>query len=391
MTGIVRNERTVLIAIYNEAVLYPPTVSMIHMMAKRFAKVHVLEVVSANHEDDVYPENVIQHRIVRMTKSKFSKGLTLLAFVNAFRKLKNLLQPAVVLSYDPVATIPMYLFSSGGNKRRFHWYHNHDIIDEKNRKGISVLRIASFFEKWNIAKTNLFTIPSVERFNYYKIDRNDPRYQVLPNFPSLHFFDQLPLPDPPVSEIVLLYQGNISEGHGIEELLSWLPFRVAGKQIKLFLIGFIRPAYKMYIESKIKERNIEQYVTLAEKVTFSNLPSVSRKCHIGLAMYTKTDVMNATLGTASNKIYEYTATGLPFIYFANPHFESYLKNMPWAIGTDLSFTSMENAIQKIVERYEELSQLAKSSFRERYNYENAMDAIWPALEEGLIIHKTGKN
>jgi glycosyltransferase involved in cell wall biosynthesis len=86
--------------------------------------------------------------------------------------------------------------------------------------------------------------------------------------------------------------------------------------------------------------------------------------------------MHATLGSSSNKIYEYIACGLPIIYLGTEHFKEYLSNYPWAIDVDDSPTSIAFAIQKIVNDYDELSKNAKNTFVSELNYEAYFDKAY---------------
>jgi phospholipid N-methyltransferase len=97
--------------------------------------------------------------------------------------------------------------------------------------------------------------------------------------------------------------------------------------------------------------------------------------HIGLAIYKNVDILNTTLGTASNKVYEYTASGLPFLYFDTPHFRKYLEVMSWAFPTDLSPESVTRSIQYIDQHYVSLSTSAREEFLVSRNYEKVFQPI----------------
>jgi hypothetical protein len=100
------------------------------------------------------------------------------------------------------------------------------------------------------------------------------------------------------------------------------------------------------------------------------VPKVSATCHIGIAIFDKTDVMNRTLGTASNKIYEYAATGLPILFYDNEHFRRHLSRYNWAFPVDLSAKGLLNAIREIDNNYASLSAQAHADFETNLNFEH---------------------
>lgn len=78
-----------------------------------------------------------------------------------------------------------------------------------------------------------------------------------------------------------------------------------------------------------------------------------------------TDKVRRTLGTASNKIYEYAASGLPVILYDNEQFRKYLTQYPWAFFIDGSPAMFIDCIHTIINNYKELSSLSRSSFEKR--------------------------
>jgi hypothetical protein len=79
--------------------------------------------------------------------------------------------------------------------------------------------------------------------------------------------------------------------------------------------------------------------------------------------------MNKTLGTASNKIYEYAACGLPILVYDNQQFRKYLSNYKWVVFTDGSVDSINTSIKHIVDNYIELSTQARKDFDLFFNFE----------------------
>jgi glycosyltransferase involved in cell wall biosynthesis len=88
-----------------------------------------------------------------------------------------------------------------------------------------------------------------------------------------------------------------------------------------------------------------------------------------------TDNVRKTLGTASNKIYEYAASGLPVILYDNAQFRKYLEHYDWTFFTDGSVTSLKEIIQEIVLNYSKISGSSRDSFESELNFENKFNQV----------------
>jgi hypothetical protein len=97
-------------------------------------------------------------------------------------------------------------------------------------------------------------------------------------------------------------------------------------------------------------------------------------------------MMNRALGTASNKIYEYAAVGLPVILFDTPHFRRHLGSREWAFFTDLSEASPLAVLGQIVERYEAASATAIRDFEQEFNYERVFVPVLERVVADLPEH-----
>jgi hypothetical protein len=113
------------------------------------------------------------------------------------------------------------------------------------------------------------------------------------------------------------------------------------------------------------------------------LPGITNTCQIGLAIYTRTDITNSTLGTASNKIFEYAALGLPVLYYDNEHFRKHLGNYSWAVPTKTSGEALKKSLEYIAGNYEELSRQARQDFLSTLNFEYRFEPVRQFIEKHL--------
>ena len=186
------------------------------------------------------------------------------------------------------------------------------------------------------AKLDFFSYPATERKQYYPIQRVKRACFVIPNFPALSFYRPYAWPKKIGAEIKLIYQGALGRGHGFENLIRFLRFDVRGKPLHLILKGWIVGDYKRELLQLATESGVSSKVSFADFGSYRSVPELASTCTVGLAIFTGTDVMNQTLGTASNKVYEYAAVGLPVILFDTAHFREHLGSGQWAFFTDLT-------------------------------------------------------
>lgn len=89
--------------------------------------------------------------------------------------------------------------------------------------------------------------------------------------------------------------------------------------------------------------------------------------------------MNRTVGSASNKIYEYAALGLPVLLLDNSYWRERMGAYSWCFFTDLSRDSLVNQLNQMRLGFLEYSAQARSAFADTMNFENHYKQILPYL------------
>ena len=368
---------------YNEVILFPPTFNAIHLLAEAFDEIFVLEVGNKPIDETLYPSNVSIYTISKKENTYLGKLRTFQKFLSGYRKHAGKLKPDLVLFYDAMCVMTVYLCKPFLRNSIAYWYHNHDVVQKQFLTGISLLRLSYFFERRIMKHLDIFSLPSDERKIYFNMRFFKGIYHFIPNFPSIKIFPPILNEVKDQSSLRIIYQGNINVGHGIEELINLLPLEINKKPVFLGLIGFVFGDYRRKMEVVINARNLSEYVKFYDPVPYPELRAITNEFHIGLAVYTKVDPMNSTLGTASNKIYEYTACGLPFLYYDTPHFRKHLEKMPWALATDLSEESIISALTRIQKNYDEMTDTALQQFTLKYNYESVFQPVIQEVISGI--------
>ncbi len=152
-------------------------------------------------------------------------------------------------------------------------------------------------------------------------------------------------------------------------------------KLNLFLKGNIANEYKTKLIDCARLKGVEKQLSFFGITPYVEVPKLTQKAHIGLAIHMGTDVMNRTLGTASNKIYEYAAVGLPVLLYDNKHFREHCDEYEWAFFTDCSKTSLSKCISEILVDYPRLTKVAKSDFEKNLNFEYYFSQVKDHLSE----------
>lgn len=386
-----RKMKRVVVSIYIDPDYYPPTINAINNLAAYFEEVIV--ITRNNSRDDFpFPPNV---RLIKLGKfatvretEKFSfikKGLDFLKFTWQFWKYSVSSKTSLVVMYDPIPLLAYYIarpFMLAGRKA---WYHNHDMPSVHRLRKYSIGWFAATYESRAMKMISMFSLPSEDRLLYYpSFDRAIP-YATIPNYPSTKVY-LLPT-DKPTDEtdIRIIYQGFIGKGHALEELIAILQDRIDGKKLHLILKGSVNEAYKQSLQSLAEKYAVTDQLTWIGIGPYAGLPALTRSCHIGIGVHMNTDEVSKTLGTASNKIYEYAASGLPVLLYDNEQFRKYLSGYSWTYFTDGTVGDIRLQLGRMIAERTQTAIAARKDFEAGLNFEKAFEPAWAKMKS-LISH-----
>ena len=141
------------------------------------------------------------------------------------------------------------------------------------------------------------------------------------------------------------------------------------------IIGQDRKNYKATLLQLAKEYDVQDKLQILERKQYTELPKITRSHHIGLAVHERSGSIYGSGGTASNKIYEYAALGLPVMLHDNKHYRTHLKGFEWTFFVQLSDTSILKCIADIVNDYDRVSQQAHLDFKNSLHFEARFDKV----------------
>jgi hypothetical protein len=368
-----------LVAIYGHPENYPPTLNALEELAKVYDTIYVLYRPHLELSWQ-YPSNVKlipSGKIINVKNQEraniFKKLKYLIKFSLQFLKLSIKSKIDCILVYDYIPMICLYFTRFFISNKIKLWYHSHDVAEKKALKKYSIGHFAIKAQNNCFQYLDLFTCPSPERLVYFPMRNLKGEFILLPNFPSISFYEQFSKVRKKDSEIKFIYQGTVGLGHGLEEVCNYM---INNNNCELNIVGRINSEYRRKLDS-ICPSGVNVFHGF---VPYKVLPKITASCHIGIAINKPTNIIYQTGGGASNKIYEYAACGLPILYFDNEHYNKYLSKYEWAFATDLSEGSIKKCVNDILNKYDYYSQKAREDFNNDFNFEKDFKKITNFIE-----------
>jgi hypothetical protein len=369
------------VAIYVDPDFYPPTINAILNLSECFDEVIVVSRNNAA-KDFPYPANVSLKKVgsnctVRQMEkqSLWKKGFYFFKFCLSFLKYAGKKDTELILIYDSIALYAYYLTKNLIGKKTI-WYHNHDMQDRNLISSYSIGGLAAKFQKRAMRNIRYFSLPAKERLVYFPGLKESISTFIIPNYPSLKVYKKdNSKPKDDCKTIRIIYQGFIGAGHSLEELITLLPEKINGYNLELILKGSVTDAYRNSIRKTSTKLGVDDKVHWLAIGPYSELPELTCQADIGIGINKNTDIVSMAQGTASNKIYEYAASGLPVILYNSEQFVHYLASYEWTYFSNGSATSLRAVIGQITARLKEISMVARRDFESHLNFEQVFQPV----------------
>jgi glycosyltransferase involved in cell wall biosynthesis len=379
-------------AIYYHPESYPPTLNAVGELSRIFDQITIVHRphLKGNWK---YPSNVkavASGQLMRVHEqersSKFRKGSMFLRFVYDLWKACKAEKPQVILIYDAHALFAYSLIRRWLKPHKL-WYHNHDVSEKHRENKYSIGWFACDAEKKIFKEIDVFTLPSEDRLVFFPMDEFRGKHFIVPNYPSKTFYGNFRNAYKEPGKVKVIFQGRIGEHHGIEEMLPLLGKEVGARTFELVLKGHCSEAYKHRIESVLNDEQ-HKHLEFVGYTPYADVPRAASVCHFGNAIFGKQDTMNNTLGTASNKIYEYAALGLPVLYLAGSPVERTMSKFEWAIPVKLDANDIYKKIAEAIGKYDTISGAAIRDFETCLNYEVAFAPVMQYMGQAVQYNKS---
>lgn len=173
--------------------------------------------------------------------------------------------------------------------------------------------------------------------------------------------EQLGLPE---DEKILLYQGGIQTGRGLDKLIKAVPMIDEGT---LVLIGDGK--IKAELEQLVLDMDLRERVKFIPKVPLAELPSYTRNAYLGFQVLN--NVCFNHYSASSNKLFEYIMSGIPVIACSFPEIKKVVKeeNVGYCVNSHDS-ASIAEGVNALLRAPEEHGKMKKNSItaRKKYNW-----------------------
>lgn len=169
----------------------------------------------------------------------------------------------------------------------------------------------------------------------------------------------------PKEEKILLYQGGIQTGRGLDKLIKAVPLFKEGT---LVLIGDGK--IKQELMKNVEELNLTDKVKFIPKVPLVELPKYTRNAFLGFQVLN--NVCFNHFSASSNKLFEYMMNGIPVVACSFPEIQKVVEEEYVGLCVDShDFHSIAEGVNYLFDHPNEYARMKENTFiaKEKYNWE----------------------
>jgi glycosyltransferase involved in cell wall biosynthesis len=337
--------RTLQIVFYGDPNGYPPIINAVRALAEAGWSVEIVCRGERSHGEVRWPAEAT---LVRSAAARGGAWREYAAFVRL--AWKHAKPGAIIAGHDMHGLLPAALMARKAGSPLV--YHCHDFADAA-RNLPAGSRIVKAFEPMLARRAALVVVPDERRGAVMRRElglREPPL--VVPNAPrALSIAPPGRLHEALASRghargRIVLRQGRIGPGHGIEATIRSMP-RWTDPSASFVLMGPGEADFVRRISALAAECGVAERVVVLAPVPYDEVAGFTREADVGHALYDPVNVNHVEMGTASNKVIEYMAAGIPSIVADTPSFRELLSRARFGLAAD---PSSEAAIAEAVNR-----------------------------------------
>jgi glycosyltransferase involved in cell wall biosynthesis len=183
-------------------------------------------------------------------------------------------------------------------------------------------------------------------------------------------------------ERVVFRQGRIGTGHGIEVTLRSMPLW-ASENWGFAVMGIAEPAYLGQLSALAQALGVEKRFVVLPPVGYDQVAQFTPGADLGHALYEPVHFNHTYFTTASNKVMEYMAAGLPLLISDTPVSRALLEKYACGLTADHSrpesVAAAVNCLLGDPARARQMGAAAARAFEQVFCYERqfapALDAV----------------
>jgi glycosyltransferase involved in cell wall biosynthesis len=322
-------------------------------------------------------------------KEQASAGAKFIEYAKFAARTRSLIkqeQPAIVYSYDPYAFVAS-LFGRIGGRSTPLMFHLHELPETQNLSWNSLQGWVVWSALTGTKSADAVVFPEKYRARHWLAAAGDSRAPtIVPNCPEKSYF---PAPADWNETIArryrareAVYVGYASADNGHLETLRALAMT---NGIRMRVIGNYRAEFEASFNGLARELGVADRVSLDGWLALDELQARASRASVGLSLYKPVTKSLEYVASASNKLFEYAAMGLPVVVPDRASYRHFLGDAEWVTYADVEDPeSIARAISSIFadgERYIAMSREARHAFEEQYNYERVFEPMLGKLLE----------
>jgi glycosyltransferase involved in cell wall biosynthesis len=379
-----RNRSALIQAIfYNNPDEYPPIINSTRLLAGAGYGVSILCRDNGQRWAVAYPPEA---RLTRMNAQGVGSWREYLSFVvRVMRQVDR--RARVFIGHDMHGLLPARLLA--WRYRRPLIYHCHDFA-ESGRPLPPGSRMVSLFERRFARTSKLVIVPDRERGALIARELH------LPHLPLVVANAPLSMPPQDGSVLrqalaerglrfsrILLRQGRVGNGHGLEVTIRSLPLW-QGRDWGLIAMGLSESAYVTHLQDVAQSCGVAGQFVYLPPVGYDQIAAFTPGADVGHALYEPLHVNNVHITTASNKIMEYVAAGLPLMVSDRPALRQLVETYRCGICADErspdSIAAAVNALLGDTDLARCLGHNGRRAFEDVFCYERQFASVLEALQ-----------
>ena len=255
-----------------------------------------------------------------------------------------------------------------------------EMFQEKwqGKKRPIIIGLAKFLEKISLTISNkVITVTTTCKERLVSRGISPDKITLILNTPNedVFEFDKNRIFITIEKDLRLVYYGTVAKRFGIHVAVQAMPAileKIPGSQFDIY--GPFDAEYGNFLEELIRNKGLENNVSLKEKVTREKIPGIIRNSDIGLVPYLSSDYMHLALPT---KAFEYIAAGLPVVStfledlsksFSNNSITYVKSEDPEDLAKKICFLSQNPDIRKAMtlNAYNEMREISGQVMSKRY-------------------------
>lgn len=300
---------------------------------------------------------------------KQTRGLLIKAHI-----ILNMIYYGLKKKYDiyhsnDLNTLPQGYICSKILRRKKLVYDSHEVQTSRTGYGKNIYYIEKFFVK----RVDKMIMTTKTRADYVEDLYKNIKPEIIHNYPFYtgddsieNKYDLHEMLDIPKDKRILLYQGGVQQGRGLERIIEATPYFNDG--IVVFIgAGKLKPK----IIEMVKEMNLEEKVKFLDKVPVDELKYYTAAAYLGFQVLN--NVCFNHYSALSNKLFEYIMSEVPVVACDFPEIKRIVNGEEIGISIDShNPRQIGDAVNALLEngKYYKMAKENCKAAKLKYNWNN---------------------